>query len=121
MGCDAGPAPADAEALARSIRSNPDLEAIAPVSVRVGGIDALRMDVDVAEASDCGMVTGAEPPPGVFLPSCRCWRMRLYLLDLPEGMSARILAIAIAAPDQDFEHVVGAAAPIVDSIQFHTE
>lgn len=31
-GCEAGPAPADAEALVRSIRSNPDLEATAPVA-----------------------------------------------------------------------------------------
>ena len=44
--------------------------------------------------------------------------MRLYLLDLPGG-SARILAIAIAAPEPDFEHVVEAAAPIVDSFEFH--
>lgn len=46
-------------------------------------------------------------------------RMRLYLLDLPGG-SARILAIAILAPEHDFEHVVEATAPIVDSFEFHT-
>ena len=45
MGCEAGPPAADAGALVRSIRSNPDLEATAPVAVSVGGIDALRMDV----------------------------------------------------------------------------
>jgi hypothetical protein len=47
-------------------------------------------------------------------------RMRVYLLDLPEGMSARILAVAISALDSEFEHVVEAAAPIVDSFEFHT-
>jgi hypothetical protein len=46
--------------------------------------------------------------------------MRLYLLDLPEGMSARILAIAISALGSEFEHVVEAAAPILDSFEFHT-
>jgi hypothetical protein len=47
-------------------------------------------------------------------------RMRLYLLDLPDGMSNRILAIAIAAPAPDFEHVTEVAAPIVESFEFHT-
>ena len=45
--------------------------------------------------------------------------MRLYLLDLPEGMSARILAIAISAPESEFERVVEAATPILDSFEFH--
>jgi len=54
---------------------------------------------------------------GVFLRHGE--RMRLYLLDLPEGMSARILAITISAPEPDFEHVMEAAEPIVDSIEFH--
>jgi hypothetical protein len=45
--------------------------------------------------------------------------MRLYLLDLPGG-SAWTLAIAIAAPEPDFEHVVEAAAPIMDSFEFYT-
>jgi len=46
-------------------------------------------------------------------------RMRLYLLDLPEGMSARTLAIAISAPEPDFERVMEGAAPVLDSIEFH--
>jgi hypothetical protein len=46
--------------------------------------------------------------------------MRLYLLDLPEGMSARILAIAISAFDSEFERVVKAAAPVLDSFEFRT-
>jgi hypothetical protein len=116
-GCEAGPAPANAEALVRNIRSNPDLEATAPVAVSVGGIDALRMDVVAPgqlEAGDCVPMVLERlslGPDG---------RMRVYLLDLPEGMSARILAVAISALDSEFEHVVEAAAPIVDSFEFHT-
>jgi hypothetical protein len=47
-------------------------------------------------------------------------RMRVYVLDLPEGMSARILAIAVSAADSEFERVVKAAEPVLDSIEFHT-
>jgi hypothetical protein len=53
-----------------------------------------------------------ELPPGT--------RVRLYLLDLPEGLSARILAIAVLAPETRFESVMEAAAPILDSLEFHT-
>jgi hypothetical protein len=47
-------------------------------------------------------------------------RMRLYLLDLPESMPAQILAIAITAPDSEFDRVMEEAAPIVDSVEFHS-
>ncbi len=124
-GCRQGPATADAEALARSIRSDPDLEATEPVAVTVGGIEGLQMDVVAAAgASGCE----ESPAPQVLTPNDGDWtgvglehgkRMRLYLLDLPEGLSARILAIAISAPDASFEHVMEAAASIVDSIEFH--
>jgi hypothetical protein len=129
-GCEDGRAPADAEELARSIRTDPDLEATEPVVVSVGGIDALRMDVVAAiGASICEVV----PAPQVVAPTPSAgpngdlgWagvgldeghRMRLYLLDLPGG-SAHILAIAIIAPDARFEHVVEAAAPIIASFEF---
>ena len=126
-GCEDGPAPADAEALALSIRSDPDLEATEPVVVSVGGIDALRMDVVAATgASLCLSVPAPQvvaPPPtaghlGQGTPLAHGHRMRLYLIDLPGG-SARILAIAIIAPDARFEHVVEAAAPIMNSFEFH--
>jgi hypothetical protein len=45
--------------------------------------------------------------------------MRLYLLDLPDGMSARTLAIAIVALDSEFERVVKAATPVLDSFELH--
>jgi len=116
-GCEPGPAPADAEALVRSIRSNPDLESTAPVAVSVGGIDALQMDVVAPgqlEVGDCIPMVLERLTLG---PDAR---MRVYVLDLPEGMSARILAIAISALDSEFGHVVEAAAPIVGSFEFHT-
>jgi hypothetical protein len=122
-GCLEGPAPANAEALAGRIRSDPDLEATEPVAVPVGGTPALRMDVVAAPgASVCqnwggvGVVTETGDP--VVLGGGH--RMRLYLLDLPEGLSARILTIAIVAPEPRFERVVETATPIVDSFQFRT-
>ena len=62
-----------------------------------------------------------EPEPGptsLWLESGE--RMRLYLVDLPAGGSARILAIAVAAPEARFDQVVGAAAPVLDSVEFPT-
>jgi hypothetical protein len=126
-GCEAGPAPADAEALARSIRSNPDLVATAPVAVSVGGVNALRMDVVAAPgAAVCDPRLVLAELHAVLLSTDR---MRLYLVDLPGG-SARVLAIALIArdpgggqvevPQQDFEQLVEAATPIVESIEFTT-
>ena len=45
--------------------------------------------------------------------------MRLYLFDVPKGLSMRILAIAIVASESSFERAVEAAAPVVDSVEFH--
>ena len=117
--CRRGPAPADADALVRSIRSDPDLEATAPVAVSVGGTEALRTDVVAASgASICELA----PAPWVVTETSldRGHRMRLYLLDLPDGLSARILAIAISSPEASFERVLEAAAPIVESFEFAT-
>ena len=118
-GCETGPAPADAEALVRSIRSNPDLEATAPLAASVGGIDALQMDVVAPGRIDVGdcmpsVVEGSWP---LYSPDNR---MRVYVLDLPEGMSARTLFIAIQGMDADFEHVVKVASPVLNSIEFHS-
>ena len=46
-------------------------------------------------------------------------RTRLYVFDVPEGSTIRTMAVAINAPEQDFEHVMEAADPIVDSFEFH--
>jgi hypothetical protein len=142
--CQAGPDPADAAALAESIRSDPDLGATAPVAVSVGGTDALMMDVKIAaEATICVPATSGgdtlqnavlEPlftyEPGASFtfvderatkgPASGEW-MRLYLLDVPQGLSMRILAIAIVAPESRFERAVEAAAPLLDTIEFPFE
>jgi hypothetical protein len=115
--CELGPATADAEALVQSIRTNPDLEATDPVAVSVGGIGALQMDVVALgnlQVGDC------EPIVLERLSLSQDARMRLYLLDLPEAMSARTLAIAVSAHDSQFEHVVEAATPVLDSLEFPT-
>jgi hypothetical protein len=127
-GCRPGSAPADAEALADSIRSDPDFEVAAPVvAVEVGGMEALSIDVVAAQgASVCDYMGGPlvlrEPsgdarPMGPSLGSKQ--HLRLYLLDLPEGMSARILAIAIKGPKAGFETVLDETDPIVESFEFH--
>ena len=113
-GCQQGPAPADAKALARSIRSNPDLEATAPVAVSVGGIPALRMDVTMA----LRICPSSEAPEPLVLGNAAL-PLRLYLLDLPGG-SGRILAIVLFAPKESFERAMESAAPILESIEFHT-
>ena len=124
-GCEEAPAPADAEGLARSIRSDPDLEADAPVAVTIGGIPALQMDVVMApDASACPWQMPSlssttplllEHAPFVVQGTDRA---RLYLLDLPGG-SARVLAIAIMSDEDSFERALALTSPIVDSIEFH--
>lgn len=115
-GCEVGPAVADAEALVSSIRSNPDLEATDASSVSVGGMDALQMDVvglRQVHVGDCLPIVLEHVGLG------QDNRVRLYLVDLPDGMSARVLAIAISALDSEFDYVVEAATPVLDSFEFH--
>jgi hypothetical protein len=109
-GCGRGPAPADAEALARSIRSDPDFEATAQVAVTIGGRSALQIDGVAAFATSCGV--RLYPAGGT--------RARVYLLDLPGGSEARVLAIAIVTDGDSFDTVLEWAVPIVDSIEFHS-
>jgi hypothetical protein len=46
-------------------------------------------------------------------------RLRLFLVDVPEGMSMRTLAITVMAPEARFQEMVEEAQPIIDSIEFH--
>ena len=126
-GCRAGPTPADAEELAQTIRSDPDVEATEPVATTVGGVEALRMDVVMTTgASVCDymgtplVLRSAEPngPQGPALTQGD--RMRLYLLDLPGGSSARILSVAFVARESSFETMLEDEARIIDSFEFHT-
>jgi hypothetical protein len=115
-GCEPGPAATDADALVRSIRSNSDLEATDPVPVRIGGIDAWQMDVVAPgqlQDGDCAPVVLER----VFLTADE--RMRLYVFDLPVGMSATVLAIAISAHESLFDDVLEAATPVLDSLEIH--
>ncbi len=127
--CESLRVPPSAEELVQTIRSNPNLEATAPVTERVGGIDALWMDVAAtpgASISPCG-----NGVPVVSVPGREGWGYfgrddlgrlgRIYVLDLPGG-SARTLAIWLTAPDETvFEQAIETAAPILESFQFHTE
>lgn len=137
-GCQIGPTPADAEALAASIRSYP-LEATFPVAVSAGVLEGLMLDVKIsAGAIICGPSTiEGNVEDGVLSPvfdqdapflvdvddglatgvATGEW-MRLYLFDTPEGSAMRILAIAIVAPESDFARAVEAAQPVVDSLEF---
>ena len=119
--------PPSAEELVQAIRSNPDLEATAPVLERVGGMDALRMDVVAAPGASVGPCVDplAESVDVVSVPG-KPWGSvglgdlgRLFVLDLPGG-SARTLAIWITAPDAAvFQQALDAAAPVLDSFEFH--
>ena len=113
-------APADAAAIAQQVIADPNFETTAPVAARVGGLEAVSIDVALApggEACGVGMIEisrwihaiGWEP--GL--------RLRLYLVDLPEGMSVETLAITVVAPEERFEEVIEETAPIIESIEFH--
>jgi Tol biopolymer transport system component len=136
--CPTSANPVDAEALAASLLSDPDLGASAPVAVRVGTVDALMMDVTVAPGQPlCVPVTeGGDLGTGdlgtlIFDQSATTLvsngtargvatgeSMRLYLFNTPEGSSTRILAVAIVAPPSRFDTALKAATPIVDSVEF---
>ena len=94
-GCQTSPVPADAEALANSIRSDPDVFATAPVPVRIAGIEGLQMELQAGGATTCEPDNNPLLFSEVSLSSARSYRV--YLLDLPGG-SPRILAIVIWAP-----------------------
>jgi hypothetical protein len=122
--CGSVRVPPSAEELVQAIRSNPDLETTVPVTERVGRIDALRMDVVAAPGGSIGPC-GAVDVDAVSVPG-RPWGGvgpgdlgRLYVLDLPGG-SARTLAILIKAPNAaSFQQALDAAAPVLDSFEFH--
>jgi len=115
-------APADAASIAQQLIADTNFETTAPVAARVGGVDAVSIDVSLApggEACGIGMVDisrwihaiGWEPG----------WRLRLYLVDLPEGMSVPTLAITVVAPEERLDQVIAETAPIIDSIEFHPQ
>jgi hypothetical protein len=113
-------APADAAAIAQELIADPNFETTAPVAASIGGVEAVSIDVALApggEACGVGMIDisrwiheiGWEP--GL--------RLRLYLVDLPEGMSVETLAITVVASEERFDEVIAETAPIIESIEFH--
>ncbi len=135
--------PQDTAALAESIQSYPGIEVTRAATVTAGGDEALMMDVGLAAGASIRVAVdnGYNPCPngllspilnqkdgslitaegeGVIRGGATGERMRLYLFDVPDGSSMRILAVAIVAPEQRFERAVAEAAPVVASIEFHT-
>ncbi len=112
-------APADAAEIARQLVADPDFESTAPVAARVGGVDAVSIDVTLApggRACGVGMIEISRWIHGLREPG---WRLRLYLVDLPEGMSVDTLAITVVAPEERFDDVIAETASIIESIEFH--
>lgn len=115
--------PASAQTMSRAIRANPDLDTTEPVVERIGGLEAWRIDVAaVPGAPTC--VDGAVP---ILSVPGRPWgdiengqRTRLYVLHMTGGF-ARSLVIMITAPETAFKQTVEAAAPVLDSFEFHAE
>jgi hypothetical protein len=126
--CARRPTPADADALARAVRSDPALDVTTPVDVSVGGVEGLR--IDVAQAPGGRLCTswgiaqvlttvGGERRGEVALEEGS--RMRLYLLDVPDGSGTWLMAIAVVAPEARFAAVIESAAPIIESVEFHSD
>jgi hypothetical protein len=112
--------PADAAAIAQQVIANPNFETTAPEAARVGGVDALSIDVALApNGRPCGigMIVISRWIHELWDPGLR---LRLYLVDLPEGMSVETLAITVVAPEERFDDVIAETAPIIQSIEFHT-
>jgi hypothetical protein len=114
-------APADAAAIAQQVIADPNFETTAPVAAHIGGLEAVSIDVALApggRACGIGMIVISRWiheigwDPGL--------RLRLYLIDLPEGMSVETLAITVMAPIELFDEVIEETAPIIESIEFHT-
>jgi hypothetical protein len=111
--------PASAAAIAQKVISDPNFETTAPVAARVGGLDAASIDVALipgGRACGVGMIEISRWIHVLWEPG---WRLRLYLVDLPEGMSVQTLAITVVAPEERFEEVIAETAPIIESIDFH--
>jgi hypothetical protein len=112
-------APADAATIAQRVVADPNFETTAPVNARVGGMDAVSIDVALApggRSCGVGMIEISRWIHELWEPGLL---LRLYLVDLPEGMSVGTLAITIVAPEERLEELIDETAPIIDSIEFH--
>jgi hypothetical protein len=117
--CAPDMAPADAATLAQQVIADPNLVTTPPAAASVGGLEAVTIDVALAPGADFDCLLVAEPY-GIWIYALEPGlRQRLYLVDLPEGMSMRTLAITVTAHESRFEEVIEEAQPIIDSIEFH--
>jgi hypothetical protein len=127
-GCEVDPAAADAASMAARVGGDPDIRASDPIPVRISGTDGVQMDVAGADgASQCvqlgepGLFKVAGTPSGdwgAYLGLNSRWRYRLYLLDVPG--SSQIVAILVFAHDRQFDAVMQAATPVLDSIHLRS-
>ncbi|MEY2401845.1 MAG: hypothetical protein QOJ08_1956 [Ilumatobacteraceae bacterium] len=111
-------APADAAAIAHQLVADPNFETTAPLAARIDDREALSIDVALApggKACGIGMIDISRWIHGLESGT----RLRLYLVDLPEGMSVQTLAITVVAPAERFDEFIEETAPIIDSIEFH--
>jgi hypothetical protein len=112
-------APADAAEIAQQVAADPNLTTTAPVAARIGGLEAVSLDVALAPGGKLCQVGMIETSRWIHeLGSSPNLRLRLYLVDLPEGSSVETLAITVQAPEERFEEFLSETAPIIDSIQF---
>ena len=116
--CATSPAPADAAAFAEAVIADPDFETTEPAAALIGGVEGIAMDVALSAGGEvCGpfrtdvhqWINSLEPGK----------RMRLYLVDVPDGLSMRALAVTVMAAEERFGEVLADAEPIIDSIEFH--
>ena len=116
--CAQSPVPGDAAAFVQVVIADPNFETTAPVAARVGGVEGVSVDVALAPGGRTCLAyrTDANRWIHALEPGKR---VRLYLVDLPEGMSMQTLAITVMAPEARFEEVIEEAKPIIDSIEFH--
>jgi hypothetical protein len=112
-------APSDAASIAQQLIGDPNFATTAPVAARVGGVEAVSIDVALAPGGrSCG-IGMIEISRWIHALSEPGWRLRLYLVDLPDGMSVQTLAITVVAPEERFDDVIAETAPIIESIEFH--
>jgi hypothetical protein len=114
-------APASAAEIAEQLMADPDFETTAPVATTIGGLDALSIDVALAAGGEACIVGRIEISRWIheLVGEHSDHRLRLYLVDLPEGMSVDTLAITVVAPEDRVDEAIAETAPIIDSIEFH--
>ena len=116
--CVSGTGPIDAATLAQQVVGDPNFVTTAPVATTVGGLDAVMLDVSRAPGATFSCVRITDPY-GVWIYALEPGlRQRLYLVDLPEGMTLQTLAVTVTAHESHFEEVIEGAQPIIDSIEF---